>query len=125
MTDRFPAEIQSLLAPEREIEILTAAQEGAPVHATIIWHVVDAQGRVLIRSVRGTRGRWFREGVSNPSVAIRVSGREIPAAAVVATDEERVTAASEGYRSKYRRGASVDRMLTEDVLNTTLELVPR
>ena len=125
MTDRFPAEIQSLLAPEREIEIVTAAQEGAALHVTTIWHVVDDQGRVLIRSVRGARGRWFREAVSNPLVVIRTGGREIPATAVVATDEERIAAASEGYRSKYGRGTSVDAMLREDVLSTTLELVPR
>jgi hypothetical protein len=125
VTDRFPADVRSLLAGAREIEIVTAHHEGAERHSTIIWPVVDEHGRVLVRSVRGTRGRWFREAVANPAVVIRAGGREIPATALIATDEERVTAASQGYRSKYRRGASVDAMVRDRVLETTLELVPR
>jgi hypothetical protein len=125
MTERFPPDVQALLARELEIEIVTAREEPAPRHSTVIWHVVDDQGRVLVRSVRGTRGRWFREAIANPQLAIVARGREIPATALIASDEERITAASEGYRAKYRRGASVDAMLQEDVLETTLELVPR
>ncbi len=125
MTERFPPELQALLAEEREIEIVTARDEQAPRHSTVIWPVVDDQGRVLVRSVRGTQGRWFREAITNPSVAIVARGREIPATALLATDEERIAAASEGYKSKYRRGASVDSMLRDHVLDTTLELVPR
>ena len=125
MTERFPADIQALLAQAEEIEIVTSEHDQDPRHVTIIWPVVDDQGHVLVRSVRGTRGRWFREAVANPSVAIRVDGREIPATALVATDEERVASASRGYRSKYPPGPSVDAMLRDRVLGTTLELVPR
>ncbi|TMB81539.1 MAG: DUF2255 family protein [Chloroflexi bacterium] len=125
MTERFPADIQALLAQAEEIEIVTSEHDQGPRHVTIIWPVVDDQGHVLVRSVRGTRGRWFREAVANPSVAILVDGREIPATALVATDEERVAAASRGYRSKYPPGPSVDAMLRDRVLGTTLELVPR
>ena len=125
MTERFPTDVQALLTGELEIEIITARDEQAPRHSTVIWPVVDDQGRVLVRSVRGTRGRWFREAVVNPEVAVVARGREIPATALIASDEERIAAASEGYRAKYRRGASVDAMLQDDVLETTLELVPR
>ncbi len=125
MTEGFAADVQARLAQAEEIEIVTSEHDQAPRHVTTIWPIVDDQGRVLVRSVRGTRGRWFREAVANPSVAILVDGREIPAIALVASDEERVAAASRGYRSKYPPGPSVDAMLRDRVLGTTLELVPR
>lgn len=114
-----------MLADAEEVEIETAAHEGAPRHRTIIWVVVDEGRRVLIRSYRGGTARWFREALANPLVTIHVEGRAISAAVVVANDEERIEAASHGFRSKYPNDQSMPAMLAEAVLSTTLELTPQ
>jgi hypothetical protein len=125
MADRFDAETLQRLADAREIEIETSQHAGARRHRTTIWVVVDDQGRALIRSVDGASARWFREAAANPNVTVHVRDREISATAVLANDDERIEAASRGYRDKYGRSRSTESMLACDILSTTLELVPR
>jgi hypothetical protein len=107
------------IAAAKEIEIETHSSAGE-THRTTIWVVVH-EGTVLVRSVRGARGRWYREALAQPRVAVHVDGRRIPATAVDASDPATVAACSEELRLKYR-GRSVDSMLTPEVLNTTLRL---
>lgn len=107
------------IAAAKEIEIETQSSAGV-IHRTIIWVVVH-EGTVLVRSVRGARGRWYREALAEPRVAVHIDGRRIPATAVDASDPATVAACSEELRLKYR-GRSLDSMLTPDVLNTTLRL---
>lgn len=125
MSTRFDAETIQLLADSREIQIETSQHADARHHRTTIWVVVDDQGRALIRSVDGASARWFREAVANPNVTVHVGDREIPATAVLASDDERIEAASRGYRGKYGRSRSAESMLARDILSTTLELEPR
>jgi len=125
MPDRFDAGDLEVLAGAEEIEIETAAHEGAPRHRTIIWVVVDDEERVLIRSYRGGSARWFREALANPSVTIHVDGRAISAAVVVANDEERIESASRGFHRKYPNDPAMPAMLSDAVLSTTLELTPQ
>jgi hypothetical protein len=125
MSQPFDPDTVRLLAEAREIQIETARDVAAPRHRTTIWIVVDEQGRPLIRSVDGSTARWFREAVANPAVTLRVGKREIPASAVLADDDERIEAASRGYRAKYPRSGSTASMLASDILSTTIELVPR
>jgi hypothetical protein len=122
--DRFDRATLDLLDRSREIQLETARDEAATHHRTTIWVVVDAD-RVLVRSVDGATARWYREAVANPDVVIRAGGGEIEASALVANDDDRVEAASRGYRSKYPNSRSTDAMLEPEVLATTLELVPR
>ena len=124
MPDRFSREILDLLDSTREIDLETAVEEAAPHHRTTIWVVVD-QDRVMIRSVDGAGARWYREAATNSDVTIHLAGREIPASAQVANDDERVEALSRGYRSKYGNTRSANAMLEPQTLTTTLELVPR
>jgi hypothetical protein len=125
MPDRFAPNDLDALANAEEIEIEIARHDGARPHRTIIWVVVDDERRVLIRSYRGGSARWFREALANPSVTIHLDGRSIPAGVVVANDDARIQAASEGFRTKYADDSSMPAMLAEGVLSTTLELVPR
>jgi hypothetical protein len=125
MPDRFARELIDLLAKAKEIDIETTRGDGAPRHRTTIWVVVDSEGRALIRSVDGGSARWFREAVANPDVTIHAGGRAIPAAVLVGNDEARITAASQGYQTKYAGNSSTPSMLAEGILSTTLELVPR
>ena len=110
------------MAAEQEVDIETRSTAGE-THRTIIW-IVERGGTVYIRSYRGERGRWYREAVADPEVAIHVDGRRVPARAVPASDPGSVEACSEGLRAKYRSSQSLRAMLVDDVLPTTLKLVP-
>lgn len=110
------------LAAAEEVDIETRSQAGE-THRTIIW-IVERDGTVYARSYKGPRGRWYREALVDPDVAIHVDGRRLAARAVPAPDPASVEACSEGLRSKYRRSMSLEAMLVDDVLPTTLKLVP-
>jgi hypothetical protein len=110
------------LAAAEEVDIETRSQTGE-THRTIIW-IVERGGVVYARSYRGARGRWYLEALADPDVAIHVDGRRLPARAVPAKDPASVEACSDGLRAKYPRSQSLAAMLVDDVLPTTLKLVP-
>jgi hypothetical protein len=118
----FKAADRALLAEAEEVDIETALPDGT-VHRTTIWIMVDGED-VFVRSVRGKAGRWYREAVANPAVAIHVGGRRMTASAIGATDPDSIERASDSLRRKYGTGESVDSMLVPDVLDTTIRLEP-
>jgi hypothetical protein len=121
----FDAATLDALRAARTVRIETSRGAGQPVHDTVIWLVVDESGRALVRSVRGGRGRWYRELVANPEGAVMVSGSRIEVRAEPATDPDRIEACSDALRAKYSRaGQSLASMLRDEVLDTTLELMP-
>src|SRR6476646_4882991 len=87
------------LAGAEEIEIETQPPDGPP-HRTTIWIVVDGD-EVFVRSVRGRKGRWFREASANPAVAIHVDGRRLPATAIPATDPDSIDRINRALTAKY------------------------
>jgi hypothetical protein len=107
-----------------EIDIETSEGDGAPVHRTTIWAVVEG-GDVYVRSLRGTGGRWYRELMANGEGVVHVDGESYPVRAVLAADPESIERASEGLRRKYPASRSLDSMLVEDILETTVRLEPR
>ena len=121
----FPPEILDRLREAEEVDIETRRAPGAPAHRTIIWVMVDDRDRVLIRSVRGTRGRWYREAVAHPECTLSVGDSDVPVRAEPAADADRVAAASAQLAVKYVGDPSLGSMLRADVLETTLELLPR
>jgi hypothetical protein len=116
----WPAAIDSA----REVEIETRRGEGAPSHRTTIWAVVD-DGEVYVRSLRGANGRWYRELMSEPAAVLHVRDGSFPVQAVQATDPESVERASDALRRKYADSRSLDSMLADDILETTIKLEPR
>ena len=125
MNDTFDAETLRLLDETKEVRIETRRDDNSPEHRTIIW-VVVVEGEVFVRSVRGAKGRWYREISSNPEGALRVEEDRIPVRAAAATEEATVDAVSDAYRSKYQRSspASTAAMLRPETLPTTLKLSP-
>jgi hypothetical protein len=107
-----------------EIDLETRRAPDAPVHRTTVWPAVE-DGEVYVRSLRGENGRWYREISANPDAAVIVDGESIPVRAEHAPDDESVERASAGLRRKYADSPSLDSMLTDDNLRTTLRLVPR
>ena len=116
----WPDSIDS--APEVDIE--TSEGDGAPVHRTTIWAVVE-DGDVYVRSLRGTRGRWYRELMARGEGVVHVGGDSYPVRAVQVADAESIERTSEGFRRKYPASRSVDSMVADDVLETTVRLEPR
>jgi hypothetical protein len=108
----------------REIDIETSRAPDAPVHRTTIWAVVE-DGEVYIRSLRGDSGRWYRELMANPDAVVHVDGESVPVRAVQALDAQSVERASAGLRRKYADSRSLDSMLQEDILHTTVRLERR
>jgi hypothetical protein len=118
----FSTEDLELLDRTEEVEIETRAPDG-PAHRTVIWVVVD-DGDVFIRSVRGAAGRWYREAIANPAVAIHVAGRRLSATAIPATDPASIGRASAALVRSYAGDPAVRSMIRPDVLDTTLRLEP-
>jgi hypothetical protein len=112
------------LRAEQEVRIETSADEDEPVHLTVIWVVVDPLDRVLIRSYRGADARWYREAVEHPLARIHVADQVIPVRVNLARDEDRIEACSEGLLRKYAGDSATPRMVSDEVLGTTLELTP-
>ena len=122
MNDSFDNETLSLLDETMEVRIETRRDADSPDHRTIIW-VVVVEGEVFVRSVRGQKGRWYREISSNPEGALNVENNRIP---VRATDDTRLEAVSDAIRSKYEETSpsSTASMVRPETLPTTLKLSP-
>ena len=118
----FPESDLAALDAAEEIEIETRAP-GGDVHRTIVWPVVR-DGTVYLRSYRGPSGRWYREALTEPSVALHVDGRRVPGRVEAAADPPSVEACSEGLRAKYPRTQSLAAMLVDEVVRTTIRIVP-
>jgi len=110
------------LAAAKEIKIETQSATGN-VHRTIIW-VAERDGTIYIRSVDGPDARWYREAMSGRPVAIHVDRRRLPVHVEPAPDAPSVEACSEGLRAKYRRSHSLQSMLEDHTLPTTLRVMP-
>ena len=104
MNDSFGEETLRLLDETKEVRIETRRDDDAPEHRTIIW-VVVVEGEVFVRSVRGDKGRWYREISANPEGALHVEDDRIPVKAAPATEEATVNAVSAAFRSKYQQSS--------------------
>jgi hypothetical protein len=122
MQDRFDDETLQLLESTEEVRIETRSAPGDE-HRTITWIVVDGKD-VYVRSVRGERGRWYRELRANPEGAVRVGKRRIAVRAVPATDERSIEACNDALRRKYTGIPGFEPMFREHTLPTTLRLLP-
>jgi len=125
MNASFDAETIDLLDETKEVRIETRRDDNSPEHRTVIW-VVVVEGEVFVRSVRGSKGRWYREISSNPEGALHVEDDRIPVRAAPATDDTTVEAVSAAFRSKYQKSspASKEAMVRPETLPTTLKLSP-
>lgn len=121
---RFPPDVLEAIRAARTVRIETQGATG-PRRGVPIWVVVDTEDRVLVRSVRGERGRWYRDLLARPTARLAVVGTRLDVRAELASDADRIEACSRELRAKYpRAGASLSAMLVPDVLHTTLELHP-
>jgi len=113
------------LAESDEVDIETRRDSKSPLHRTTIW-IVPTKDGVYVRSVKGTKGRWYQEAVANPQVTLRVGGRKVAARAELEKSPAVIREVSAAYRQKYgeRWPRETEPMLRPSVLPTTLRLAP-
>jgi hypothetical protein len=126
----FDPDILARLEADDEVRIETVdrrALDGQP-RSTIIWLVVS-DGDVFVRSVRGSRGRWYRDLQADASatlVARRAPGwPSVPVEAVPADDPASIARCSDALERKYAGDPALGSMLQPETLATTLRLRPR
>ncbi len=92
MSDDFDAQTVTRLRDEPEVVIRTEAH---PDTAVPIWIVVSGND-VFVRSVRGPKGRWYRDLAAGSTATLEVKGHRIGVRAVPATDGDFDRAGEQG-----------------------------
>jgi len=105
------------------VEIETVSPKGIK-HSVKIWIVV-VHGVPYVRSVRGAKGRWYRELLARGEGAIVAGGKRTAVKAKHDRSQAAIDGTSDALRRKYKTsGASLASMLRSDVLDTTVRLEP-
>ncbi len=119
--EQFSADTLNALRDQQEITIRTSKH---PASTVTIWAVV-ADDEVFVRSVRGPRGRWYRDLAKGGPATLEVGGHDVPVQAIPAADPAAVERASREYLKKYRTSPYAESMVRPETLPTTLRLEPR
>jgi hypothetical protein len=118
---KFDADTLRVLREAREVAIRT---ERHPNSAVVIW-VVVAEDEVFVRSVRGAKGRWYRDLAAGGPATLEFAGRPLAVQAVPVADSAATARASQEYLEKYRTSPYAQAMVKSDTLATTLRVEPR
>ena len=108
----------------RNFKEVASRTEKHPDSAVVIW-VVVADDEVFVRSVRGTKGRWYRDLATGGSATLEFAGRQLAVQAVPVSDRDSTARVSREYLTKYQQSPYAQSMVRAEVLPTTLRLEPR
>ena len=117
---KFDSETLRELHDIREVAIRTEKHPGTSV---IIW-VVVADDEAFVRSVRGSKGRWYRDLAKGGAATLEFAGRRLEVQAFPANDPNSMARASREYLTKYQPSPYAQSMVRAEVLPTTLRLEP-
>ena len=120
MADQFDTHTVKALRDAQEVGIRTEAH---PDKAIPIWVVVSGTD-VFVRSVRGPKGRWYKDLASGGMARLDLDGRQIDVRVTPANDHDSVQRASKEYMTKYRTSPYAASITRDEVLATTLRLQP-
>jgi hypothetical protein len=109
------------LHTRQEVAIRT---EKHPKTAVVIW-VAVVEGEVFVRSVRGSKGRWYRDLAAGGPATLEFAGRRLEVTASPTTDPAAIARASREYLRKYQSSPYAQAMVKPEILSTTLRLEPR
>jgi hypothetical protein len=118
---RFDPETLRKLHDRKEVAIRTTKHPGS---AVTIWVVVSSTD-VFVRSVRGVKGRWYRDLATGGAATLEFNGEQVAVHAVPATDALSIERASQEFLSKYRSSPYAASIVRPEVLETTLRLDPQ
>src|SRR5262252_8060371 len=85
----------------RDLHEVTIRTEKHPETAVVIW-VAVADDEVFVRSVRGGKGRWYRDLATGGSATLEFAGRRLEVQALPAADAHSIARASREYLRKYQ-----------------------
>jgi hypothetical protein len=108
----------------RDLQEVAIRTERHPKNAVVIW-VVVADDEVFVRSVRGTKGRWYRDLAAGGPATLEFAGRRLAVQAIPASDPAAVARASREYLRKYQPSPYAPAIVKSEALPTTLRLEPR
>jgi hypothetical protein len=108
----------------RHLQEVAIRTEKHPKNAVVIW-VAVADDEVFVRSVRGTKGRWYRDLAAGGPATLEFAGRRLAVQAIPASDAAAVGRASREYLRKYQPSPYAQAMVRSEVLPTTLRLEAR
>jgi hypothetical protein len=112
------------LSELRHLQEVAVRTEQHPDNAVVIW-VAVADDEVFVRSVRGPKGRWYRDLAAGGPATLEFAGRRLAVQAIPASDPAAVGRASAEYLRKYQPSPYAQAMVRAEVLPTTLRLEPR
>ncbi len=118
----FPELLLRRMDVAKEVEIETRGADGA-VHRVPIWIVV-VEGVPYVRSVRGEKGRWYRELLARRKSVLHVGSRKVAVRPVPVRGTAAIDEVSAALWRKYTKTASLFSMLRLVTLHTTLRLEP-
>ena len=118
---KFDPDTLRELRDVREVAIRT---EKHPDSAVVIW-VVVADDEVFVRSVRGSKGRWYRDLATGGSATLEFAGRRLAVQVHPASDADSIARVSREYLTKYQPSPYAQAMVRAEVLPTTMRLEPR
>jgi hypothetical protein len=108
----------------RDFQEVVIRTEKHPKIAVVIW-VVVADDEVFLRSVRGGKGRWYRDLAAGGSATLEFAGRHLAVHTFPVRDAAAIERASREYLRKYQPSPYAQSMVGDEVLPTTLRLEPR
>ena len=118
---RFDQDTLQKLHGCKEVAIRTTKHPGS---AVTIWVVVCSTD-VFVRSVRGDKGRWYRDLATGGPATLEFDGERVAVQAVPTTDGPSIERASQAFLSRYRSSPYATSIVRPEVLETTLRLDPQ
>ena len=123
MSAGFAPDVLKRFDETKIVEIETVSPKGTK-NSVPIWIVV-VDGVPYVRSVRGPKGRWYRELLARGEGAIVAGGKRTAVKAKKDRTKAAIDGTSDALRRKYKTsGSSLASMLRADVLSTTVRLEP-
>jgi hypothetical protein len=117
----FDADTLRELHDVRELAIRTGKH---PETAVVIW-VVAAEDEIFVRSVHGSKGRWYRDLAAGGLATLELPGHRLKVQAIPESDPAAIARASREYVRKYQPSPYAQAMVKSEILSTTLRLEPR
>src|SRR4051795_12896221 len=90
-----------ILRELRELQKVVIRTEKHPNTAVVIW-VAVADEEVFVRSVRGTKGRWYRDLAAGGAATLDFAGRQFAVQAIRVSAPAAVARASQESLRKYQ-----------------------
>ena len=119
MARTFDPAVLAALRNDHEVGIRAVG-----LRKTVIIWVVVVDDAAFVRSVRGTKGKWYVAAAADGQASLEVGDRQFPVTVTPATDPATIAAVSQAFLRKYATSPYAQSIVAPDTLPTTLRLDP-